>query len=80
MSHTPHELPSEFPSLVDQMHALKRENGHFARIFDAYHQVNREIHRAETNIEPVADVAMLDLRKERLRLKDEAYRMLNRLS
>jgi len=45
MSHTPHELVEEFPEHAETIHRLKEANGHFARLFDEYHQVNRAIHR-----------------------------------
>jgi uncharacterized protein YdcH (DUF465 family) len=71
MSHTPHELPEEFPEHVERMHDLKTGDAHFARLSDTYHDLNRDIHRAETNVEPTDDFHMQEMRKERLRLKDE---------
>ena len=71
MSHVPHELAEEFPHMVDEISSLKANNGHFARLFDDYHKINRAIHRAETNVEPTDDFHMLEMRKERLHLKDE---------
>ncbi|EDQ32782.1 hypothetical protein HPDFL43_07534 [Hoeflea phototrophica DFL-43] len=76
MSHTPHELAEEFPEHVAKMHELKTSNAHFAKLFDAYHDINRAVHRAETNIEPTDDFNMESMRKERLKLKDEIYGML----
>ncbi len=38
--------------------------------------MNRAVHRGETNVEPLDDFHLADLRKERMRLKDEIYRML----
>ncbi|MCU0829941.1 MAG: YdcH family protein [Rhizobiaceae bacterium] len=76
MSNTPHELAEEFPAAVEKMHTLKAENAHFAKLFDAYHEVNRAIHRAETNIEPTDDFNMAALRKQRMMLKDEIAGML----
>lgn len=77
MSHTPHELAEEFPSHVDKMSALKSSDAHFARLFDEYHKVNRTIHRAETNIEPMDQMAETDLRKTRATLKDDIWAVLN---
>lgn len=77
MSNTPHELAEEFPDAVDKMRELKMNNGHFARLFDEYHDVNRSIHRAETDIEPTDDFHMEEMRKQRMRLKDEIYGMLS---
>ena len=64
MSHTPHELAEEFPGEVDKMHALKESNAHFAKLFDEYHAVNGTIHRAETDVEPMADEHQTELRKK----------------
>ena len=77
MSHVPHELAEEFPEHADTMHHLKQSDAHFAKLFDAYHDVNRAIHRAETNIEPTDDLNMETMRKQRMRLKDEIYGMLS---
>ncbi len=76
MSHTPHELAEEFPQHVALMHHLRETDGHFQRISNGYHEVNRTIHRAETDVEPLDDFHLADLRKERMRLKDEIYQML----
>lgn len=76
MSHVPHELAEEFPELVQQMSELKQNDPHFARLSDEYHVVNRAIHRAETNVEPTDDFNMLEMRKQRMRLKDEIAALL----
>jgi hypothetical protein len=76
MSHTPHELPEEFPEHVQKMHDLKSSDAHFAKLFDDYHDINRAVHRAETNVEPMDDLAETELRKKRAALKDEIYRYL----
>ena len=70
MSHTPHELSADFPDKVDTIHALKESDGEFRHLADRYHEINRAIHRAETNVEPISPVAEEDLRKERVALKD----------
>ena len=73
MSHTPHELAEEFPAHVDRMHELKGSDAHFARLFDEYHDVNRAVHRAETNVEPMDNLAEGELRKQRAMLKDQIW-------
>lgn len=78
MSHTPHELAEEFPDKVDLMHRLRESDAHFARLSDAYHDVNRQVHRAETNVEPMEELAEVELRKTRARLKDEIWAILSR--
>ena len=77
MSHVPHELAEEFPDKTDQLHDLKMSNAHFAKLFDEYHVVNREIHRIETRVEPATDERTTDLRKKRMVLKDEIASMLS---
>ena len=76
MSNTPHELHEEFPELAEKMHELKTSNAHFAKLADAYHDINGKIHRAETNVEPVDELVETQMRKERAALKDEIYQML----
>lgn len=77
MSHTPHELHEEFPGSAAAIHTLKEQNAHFARLADAYHEVNRAIHRYETDVEPVADDVLEEAKKRRLALKDEIAGMLS---
>lgn len=76
MSNTPHELAEEFPEFVEKMHELKVSNAHFAKLADEYHNLNRQIHRAETNVEPMEQLAEEQLRKQRGALKDEIYGLL----
>lgn len=71
MSHTPHELAAEFPDKADQIHELKESDAHFRKLADSYHDLNREIHRGETNVEPMDDFHLEDLKKQRLALLDE---------
>jgi uncharacterized protein YdcH (DUF465 family) len=78
MSHTPHELAEEFPDHVEKMSALKQSDAHFAKLFDSYHEVNRTVHRAETNIEPMDSMAENELRKQRGALKDEIWSYLQK--
>lgn len=73
MSHTPHELAEEFPEFVQKMSALKVSDAHFAKMAEDYHELNRKVHRAETNVEPREELAEVDLRKRRGALKDEIY-------
>ena len=73
MSHTPHELNEEFPEAADKIHALKESDAHFARLTEEYHELNRQIHRIETDLEPASDEFQTELRKKRLLLKDEIY-------
>lgn len=74
--HTPHELAEEFPEYAEKMHALKASDTHFAKLADEYHELNRQVHRAETNVEPMEQLAEEQLRKQRAALKDQIYALL----
>lgn len=71
-----HDLHHEFPEYRDQIHSLKVSDGHFARLFDEYHDVNRHVVRVEVNAELATDFELEELKKRRLRLKDELYEIL----
>jgi uncharacterized protein YdcH (DUF465 family) len=71
MSHTPHELTDEFPDHAERIHDLCGSDAHFQKICDDYHTLNREIHRGETDIQPMDDVHLENLKKQRLKLLDE---------
>jgi hypothetical protein len=71
MSNTPHRLNEEFPAQIDALHALKQSDAHFAKTVDRYEEVNDKIHLAETNVEPADDMFIIEMRKERMKLKDE---------
>ncbi len=70
MTHTPHELHEEFPDKADLIRTLKADDPHFSKTAQAYHELNRAIHRMETGIEPVADETLEEAKKQRLALKD----------
>ncbi len=76
MSHTPHELHEEFPEFSARISELKTGDAHFARLAEEYHELNRQVHRAETNVEPMEQLAEEQLRKQRALLKDQIYAML----
>ena len=55
------------------MGSLRQSDAHFAKMAEDYHVMNRTLHRAETNVEPVGDMYMIEMRKDRMALKDEIY-------
>ncbi len=71
-----HDLVTELPEYKEQIHALKTSNAHFAKLFDEYHNINREVIRLEGENVPVTDEAFEALKKQRLSLKDQLYTML----
>lgn len=78
MSHTPHDLHAEFPQHADLLHDLKLKDAHFQRIAERYHEVNREIHRIEVEVEAASDFRLEDLKKQRLVMLDEVSEMLGK--
>ncbi|WP_107495479.1 YdcH family protein [Thalassobius sp. I31.1] len=77
MSHTPHELAEEFPDYAEKMSELKQSDAHFAKLADEYHEINRAIHRAETDVEPTDDLNMATMRKQRMGLKDQIWGLIS---
>jgi len=73
----PLDLAQEFPEHKAKIHTLKASNAHFGRLFDQYHDVNHEVHRIEQELETVSDTVAEDLKKKRLRLKDELLGILH---
>lgn len=69
--HTPHELTQIFARDRALVTRLKREDAHFARLADEYHEVNREVHRIESETEAASDARTETLKKQRLGLLDE---------
>ncbi|MBX3686630.1 MAG: YdcH family protein [Rhodocyclaceae bacterium] len=72
----PHDLHHEFPEHGEAIHGLKLSNAHFARLFDEYHEVNKHVQRVETLAELATDAELEELKKQRLKLKDELYAIL----
>lgn len=71
-----HDLLHELPESRDAIHDLKMNNNHFARLFQEYHEKDHEVHRIESGAEAASDEHLENCKKERLKLKDELYRMI----
>lgn len=78
MTHVPHQLSAEFPEKADQIAQMEQSDAHFARLAADYDDVNRIIHKAETNVAPMDDLAESAERRKRAALKDEIYAMLTK--
>ena len=72
-----HDLLHEFPEHKDKIHALKTQNAHFSKLFDEYHDVDKELRRVQQEIETPSDQFVEDLKKKRLALKDELFAMIS---
>jgi uncharacterized protein YdcH (DUF465 family) len=71
-----HDLVHEFPELRDRIHELKTTNAHFARLFEEYHDADREVRRMEEEIETPSDEVVEQAKMKRVHLKDQLYAML----
>jgi uncharacterized protein len=73
-----HDLAHELPEFKDQIHNLKMNDAHFARLFEQYDEINKEVLRIEKEVEAASDERLEDLKKQRLSLKDEMVEMLQK--
>jgi len=78
MSHVSHDLHAEFPADSDILHELKISDGHFRTVSDRYHEINKKIHRIESEVEAASDERSEDLKKQRLLILDEVAAMISK--
>ncbi|MEJ6594935.1 DUF465 domain-containing protein [Parasphingorhabdus sp.] len=78
MSHVLHDFHAEFPNDVDILHELKVSVRHFRKVSDLYHNVNKEIHRIESEVEAASDERSEALKKQRLLILDEVAAMISK--
>ncbi|BAF73101.1 YdcH family protein [Sulfurovum sp. NBC37-1] len=60
----------------DEIHELKQQNAHFAKIFEKHNELDQKVEDAEAGRIPMTDIELETLKKEKLLLKDEAYKMI----
>lgn len=70
-----HDLDHEFPKLHDVMVELTTQNDRFRSMFGEYNRLTDEIERLEEAGVPVGDFIIEDMKKKRVRLKDQIYHM-----
>lgn len=73
-----HSLANELPEFKEAIHTLKMSNHHFAKIFEQYHNTDKEIHRIEQGVENTTDEYLEYLKKQRLHSKDALFSMLKK--
>ena len=71
-----HDLHHEFPEYAAAIHSLKMSSTHFARLFEEYDALTARIEALEDNDSPIADIALEEMKKQRVKLKDEIYYLL----
>ena len=60
----------------NEIHELKQNNTHFANIFEKHNTLDQKIEDVEEGRAILTDAELETLKKERLLLKDEAYKMI----
>lgn len=62
--------------MKDAIEVLKTGNAHFAKLFASYSRLTGKVEDLEEQDMPVADFTLEDMKKQRVKLKDELYHML----
>jgi uncharacterized protein YdcH (DUF465 family) len=75
----PHDLDHEFPEYLQRIHDLKAHDSRIAHLCDEYERLNREIVDIEENDKPFQDFEFEELKKRRLKVKDDIYLILSGL-
>ncbi len=70
-----HALNREFPELAEAAARLKDTDLHFAHLLRLHDAADDQITRDETGVARMGDTALEVLKKQRLQLKDELYKM-----
>jgi uncharacterized protein YdcH (DUF465 family) len=63
----------EYKEIISE---LKVENPHFAKIFEKHNDLDQQITDVEEGREHMEKLALETMKKEKLRLKDEAYTLI----
>jgi uncharacterized protein len=79
MEHISDALAEEFAGKEAAIHKLKTESAHFRRLLDDNEQLFRDIHRMQTDVEPVDDATRESYERRRLKVLDEIAAMITAL-
>lgn len=73
-----HTILKDFPEMSAQIHEAKKNNSHFAGLSDKYDELEHKIHLMESGVEGFTDEQLEELKKKRLKLKDELFCILQK--
>jgi hypothetical protein len=68
-----HDIYTDFPEMRDAIDALRTSNAYFARTVGQYSRLTGKVEDLEEHDMPVADFTLEDMKKQRVKLKDELY-------
>jgi len=71
-----HRLSEDFPQYSAVIEYLKNTDLEFARLFEQYHQTDSKIYSYEMQRRAAVDLYVEQLKRMRLRLKDQLYAIL----
>ena len=71
-----HDLHHEFPEMHDAISTLRSANPMFARMYATYHRLTGKVEDLEEHDMPVDDFTLEDMKKHRVKLKDDLYHMM----
>ncbi|MDJ7444786.1 YdcH family protein [Salmonella enterica] len=64
-----------FPEFSELISRLKKEDAHFSVLFQRHNELDHEVSREEARPAP-DDMRLMEIKREKLHLKDEMYRIL----
>jgi uncharacterized protein YdcH (DUF465 family) len=73
-----HDIAHEFPEYLQKMRSLKVSDPHFAALFAQYDADSHAIAKYEQGVGAITDEALEELKKRRLKVKDEIYQILKK--
>ena len=66
-----------FEHRQEQMERMKQENEYFLRVFNRHQELDKRVTAAEVGTAPMEDLALNQLKKEKLWVKDKLARMMD---
>ena len=63
-----------------QIDTLLGENIEFRRLYNKHQELHQQVHEAETGLHPLEDLALIQLKKEKLWAKDRLSRIMDATS
>ena len=65
-----------FETQKDQMDTMLKSNDDFRRLYNHHQQLEKRVVAAENGTAPMEDMALNELKREKLRTKDQLSRMM----
>ena len=71
-----HDLHHEFPEMQDAISVLRNTNPMFSRLYASYNRLTGRVEDLEEHDMPVGDFTIEDMKKQRVKLKDDLYHLM----